>query len=160
MFFEGFLQLAHERAFHPHLDVVPMFRVLGVPRPLLGETNSAGKPDPAVDHENAAMRAAIGAIHSPGKERMVIGKFAARILHHSDVGIIQLPTGADAVEQDAHFHSGPGAFDEGVAKRPADFVGVNNVGLEVDRLFRAPNGGQHGGEISVSILEEIDFVSA
>ena len=89
---------------------------------------------------------------------MVVGKFAARLLHHPDVGVVQAPTRTHAIEQNAHLHAGAGALDQRVAESPADFVGVNNVGLEIDRLFRAADGRQHGGEIRVAILQQLDLV--
>ena len=67
---------------------------------------------------------------------MVIAEFAAGLLEHFHVGIIELPAGADAIEEDAHLHPGAGAFAERVAEGVPDFVRVNDVGLEVDRLAR------------------------
>ena len=91
-------------------------------------------------------------------QRVIVGKFAARFLQHFHVGIIELPAGADAVEQHAHFLAGPGAFAERVAKRAPDAVGINNVSLEVNRLLRAMNRRQHRGEITVAIFEQVELV--
>ena len=155
---ERTLQLRDERTFHADHQVAPMFRVLRVAGPLLRETNRAGERDLAVDHENAAMRAAICPVDPPRMQRVIVGKFAARFLQHFHVGVIELPTGADAVEQHAHFLAGPRAFAKCVAKRMPDTVRINNVSLEVNRLLRAMNRGQHRGEITVAIFEQVELV--
>ena len=51
---------------------------------------------------------------------MIIGKFASRLFHHSHIGVFQFPTGADAIEQNAHFGASAGAFAERIAKLIAD----------------------------------------
>src|SRR6185312_4723795 len=80
MFLEGVLQLAHQWSLQARLHIVPMFRILRVTGPLFGEANSAGEANLPVDHQGASMRTSIGAIDSPGEERMVVGNLAARIL--------------------------------------------------------------------------------
>ncbi len=157
--FERVLQGAHERAFDPQLHVMPMFRVLRVARPLFRKTDSTSETHPSIHYQDAPVRAPVRAINPPREERMVIGEFTAGVFHHPDVGIVQAPTGAHAVEQDAHFHPGPGAFNERVAKSPADFVRIKNVGLEIDCFLRAANRCQHRAKIAVAVLEQLDLVA-
>src|SRR2546430_1338956 len=131
MFLEGVLYFARERPFDTHLNIVPMFRVLCVPGPLFREPDRAGEGDLAIDDENAPVRAAVTAIDPPGEQWMVIGKFAAGLLEHPDIGIVELRSGAEPIQEDAHFNPGASAFAECVAKGPADFIRVNNVSLEI-----------------------------
>ena len=111
------------------------------------------------DDENAAMRTAIGAIDAPGMSRMIIGEFAAGHFQHAHIGIFQVPSRTDAVEQNAHFDSGLRAFDQCITKLAPDIVRINNVSFEVDRFLRGANRRKHRRKIFVSILQQLDFVA-
>ena len=89
---------------------------------------------------------------------MVVGEFAARGLEHFHVRIIEAPTGADAVEEDANSLARASALAKGVAERVPDFIRVKNVSLEVYCLLRAADSRQHGRKILISVLEQIDLV--
>lgn len=91
---------------------------------------------------------------------MVIGEFASRVPHYSDIRIVETPTRTDAIEKKADLNSSPGTFAEGIAKLTADFIGMENVGRKVDRLLSGTNRLQHRGKIFVSIGEQFDPVSS
>ncbi len=136
-----------------------MFRILRVTGPLRRESDRAGKSDFAIDHENAAMRTPIRAIDPPRMSGMIVGEFAAGLLQHAHIGIFQVPSRADAIEQNAHFDAGLRAFDQRIAKLAPDLVGINNVSFEIDRLLRGANGREHCRKIFVSILQQLDLVA-
>ena len=154
------LQLGHERAFHAGLEVAPMVLVLRVTRPRVGKADAADKAEPAVNDAHPPVRAVVEPVGHPRERGMVVGEAAAGLLHHLHVGIIELGAGADAVEDHAHLQAGAGALAERVAELPAGAVGVKNVSLEVDRLFRLAQRSEHGGENGVAVLEQLDLVSA
>ena len=116
-----------------------MFLILRMTGPLRRESDRAGKSDFAIDDENAAVRTAIGPIDPPGMSRMIVGEFAARLLHHAHIGIFQIPSRTDAVEKNTNFNTGLRAFDQRIAKLTPDIIRINNVSFEIDGLLRGAN---------------------
>jgi len=49
--------------------------------------------------------------------------------------------------------------DSASQKARPDFIRINDVSLEVDRLFRGANGVEHGREIFVTILQDFDCIA-
>src|SRR5437868_13583552 len=87
------------------MHVPPMLRVLRVAGPFFGKADAAGKPNPAIDDQYAAMRTAVSPIHSPRMRRMIIGELAAALFQHRAVRIVQPPTRAAAVEEYSNIDS-------------------------------------------------------
>ena len=87
--FERGLETGHDRAFQPGMGIAPMHFVLSVTTPLVGKSRASGETDFAIDHEHAPVGTAVGPIEPPGSDGMVIGEFAAGVLHHLHVGIVE-----------------------------------------------------------------------
>ena len=136
-----------------------MVLILGMTGPLEGKSGRAGKRHFPINHENAPVGSAIRAIHPPGGGGMVIGEFASRFPHHSDVRIVETPTRTNAIEKEAHFNARPGALAKGVAKLTAHFIGMEDVRRKVDCLLGGTNRFQHRGKIFVSVREKFDLVA-
>ena len=113
---KGRLHRGDDRTFETHVRVSPVLRVLGVSGPEIAKGRSSGERHLSIHHQDAPVRPPIRAIHPPRKSRMVVGEFATRFLHHPHIGIVEIPTRTDAVEQDAHFEAGPRAFAKRVPK--------------------------------------------
>src|ERR1700704_6085960 len=136
MFFEGALELSHERPFDPDLRIPPMIFVLGMSSPFFGKAGRARDRDLAVHDEDAPMRPAICAVDPQGKRGMIISKLAAGFLHHPHIRIVEAPTRTDAVEENADFHTRSGALAKSVPELPADLIRMQDVSREVNRPLR------------------------
>jgi hypothetical protein len=90
---------------------------------------------------------------------MIVGEFASRLPQHSDIRIIEVPTGTDPIEKKPDFNSTPGAFAKGISELMANFVRVQDIGRKVDSVLRGANLIQHRRKIFVSVDEQINLVA-
>src|SRR5438105_2315758 len=127
--------------------------------PMFGKTNSSGESDSSIHHQDAPVTAPIGPVHSPRMRRMIIGELATGALHQPHVRIVEAPSRTDTVKEHSHFYTSPRTFRERLAKGAADLIRINDVGLEVDGLFRGANGLEHGREIFVAVLQDFDRIA-
>ena len=86
-----------------------------------------------------------------------IGEFAAGLLQDSDIGIVEAPAGPDAIQEHPDLNASPGGIGQGVPKLTADWVGIEDVSLEVNGFARGPDRFEHGREVCVTV-EHRDFV--
>src|SRR3954469_7804610 len=153
---EGALHPGHERTLDAGVGIAPVIGRIRVAAPLIGETDSAGKPDPAIDDQVAPMAPAIRAIKPERLCGMVIDELATLAFEEIDILVIELRAGADAVENDADLDAGLGALREGALELPANRIGVEDVRLKVDALGGAANRGEDGGEDFIPVLQQLD----
>jgi hypothetical protein len=104
------------------------------------------------------MRAAIRAVHSPGLDWMIICKLATGVGHHSNIGIVESPPRADAVEEHTDLHARSRTFAECISKLVTHRVRLHNISREIYRLFRGANCLEHGREKLIAVLEQLDLV--
>src|SRR6186997_3242690 len=103
-----------------------MVLVLRLAAPFVREGSASRETHLAVNYQHSAMRTAIGSIQSPRLDGVLIGEFAPRIGHLTNVSVVESPGGANPIEQDAHFHAGPRPFAKRIAKPMAGGVRLKN----------------------------------
>ena len=89
---------------------------------------------------------------------MVIGEFASRFPHHSDIGIVETPARPNSVQKNANFDARSRPLAKSIAKLTAYVIGLKNVGRKVNRLPGGTNRFQHCGKVLVAVSQKIDFV--
>src|SRR3981081_3754415 len=91
--------------------IAPMFRILRVAIPFIGNTDAASEPDFSIDNQQFAMGAIVDAegpvpkIRLVGSERIVFGDFNAGLFHELDGSVIELAC-ALPIENDVHCDMG------------------------------------------------------
>jgi hypothetical protein len=156
---EGGLHLRHGRAFDPVVRIAPVFGIFGVAQPLVGDAHATGEADLAVHHQQFAVGAVVDAAQVVPVQRVVELHFDAGVLHFLQQLVVDA-LAAGPVDQHVHRHAGARAFLERLGEAFADVARPVDVGLHVDGALRALDGGQHGGEDAVAVLEVLDAVAA
>ncbi len=90
---------------------------------------------------------------------MIVCKAAPGLFESVNLSVVEVHARPYAVEKDEHFDSRPRALAEGFLELGGHFSRIKQKRLEIDAPLRAPDGGQHGGENLVAIMQELDFVA-
>ena len=135
-----------------------MFFGLGMAAPQIRDADAAREPDASIDDEKFAMGAVVDAGEIIPMKRVVSLDLDACGFEFIEHGLLDFPT-ADPIENDMHVHPRPSTLTERGRELAADFSGPIDEGLEGDGLTSAANGGKHGGENLVAVLEGRDAVA-
>src|SRR5437762_10574539 len=90
---------------------------------------------------------------------MIVREFASRFSEHSNIGIVEVPTGTDSIEKEPDFDSGAGAFAKGVSELMTNFVRIQDISRKVNCVSGGANRLQHRREIFVSVAQQFDLVA-
>ena len=115
------------------MTVAPMIGGIGVAAPLIGNSDTARKCDPAIDHEQLSMRSMIVRLPVVPFDAAEPADLTARIAHRRDEVARNL-LAASPVENDANFDATPGGCREGFAKARRNLAGFIDERREVDAL--------------------------
>ncbi len=78
---EGRLHLADYRAFDLEVHVAPMIGILGMAAPLIGDSNTAGEAQVAIDDQHFAMGPVVDPRHRIPAQRVIAHDLDSRLLH-------------------------------------------------------------------------------
>jgi hypothetical protein len=98
-------QVAHDRTLDADVAVAPVFGVLAVAGPLLGDADPAGEADAAVDHQDLAVGAVVQLVQAVPLGRPEPGDRGAGLVELVDEAVVHLG-GADRVQQDVDLDTG------------------------------------------------------
>ena len=124
------------------MRVAPVFGVLRIAVPGIGDAHAAGEADAAVDHQQLAVRAVVHAREVVPAQRMVEANLDAGGFHLLHQFVIEL-LATRPVDQNLHRYAGARAFLERLRELLAHAAGPVDVGLEGDAMLRAADRREH-----------------
>jgi hypothetical protein len=153
---EDRLHLRRDGAGGAHHDVAPLVRVAGVAQPLVGDAEAAGEADPAVHHQDLAVRPAADLVEAPQPDGVEHVGLDPRLLQAVEQRAG--PEAPGAVHQHPHLDPPPRGVDQRRGDDAARLVVLEDVGLEVDRLPGVADRLGERREDGVAVVEDLGAV--
>ncbi len=157
---KGLGELPDNGTFEPEMRVLHgVFRVPGQ-NVIVGDVQSAGKPDAAVQHEDLLVRTQVQERHAPRQRRVQ----ETRRLHASPpqrvIGRRAHPAAAYAVDQHAHGQAASLRRLQRVHEPRAPHIVLEQVGGQAHAVFGCRDSRQHRRISLVTVLQNRDRVAA
>ena len=148
----------HHRPSDANVGVAPVIRVLRISRPLGGDADPPGHPDPPVGDQEAAMGAVGDPPHRVGLGRPKPDHPDARILHVVDQASVHL-RGAERVQDDPALDAVLCLRADLTGDLARDLAPPVDVRLNVQRALRGRDRLEEGGKDPVAVDEQLGHVS-
>ncbi len=155
---EDGLDVVHDRALDPHAGVAPVFLVLAVAGPLLGDAVAEHVGHLAVENGELAVGPVIEQPDVLDLEGVEPRDPDACLLHQLEELVVPVLR-ADGVQGEPDLHSLAGTGSQRFGQAPADVPLPPDVGLDVDRLPGRRDVAEEGGEELVAVLQDLDAVA-
>jgi hypothetical protein len=140
------------------MGVAPVVGVLGVARPLLGDTDPAGQPDLAVGHEDLAMRPVGHPARGVRLRRPEARDPHVRLAHLLDEVLLDLDA-AHRIDDHVDLDARACPLTQGVGHVTSDVAAPVDVGEQAQRALGAADGVEVGGEDVVAVDQQLDLVA-
>ena len=155
---ENRLHLLRRRTLHPKLHVAPVFGIVGVAVPRIGDADAAVERYLSIDDQQFAMRAIVDPVQAVPVQRMKEGKLHAALAQRIDRGLLHARR-SGPVSQHAHFHARLCTLGQcrdelvGNTARPVD------VRFQIDAVPCRTDRRQHRGKNLCAVLVVVDAVA-
>ena len=128
-----------------------MVDIFGIASPVIGEPNSSGEPETAVDDQHLSVGAVVCLLERPWADWIEPSDLDAGTRQRIDGRTRELRT--EGIEHNADGHTASRRCHQFSRELVADEALLVDEALENDSTLGAPNGVEHGGKDLITVSE-------
>ncbi len=136
------------------MSVAPVFPVLRVAKPVIGDSDATGEGDGAVHDQNLSMRAVVQLLERVPRGGIEVHDVTSRLLQSLEMVLVHAAR-AECIENDVHGYATARRSLERVGELVADASLVVDVGFKADAFSSVVNRLEHGGEHLIAVDEDV-----